>query len=676
MKYLGFGDFIFRDKDGKEIAVAKSLREFETLLHEIPDESFYLHARENQFSLWLMARGEIKLARTLNPLKIQDFSNVKDSRAFFIDQFNEYKEEKKRGRILSFDESSTLDEKNIITYRGGSLGGKGRGLAFLNALLNNLEFPTLSSKINIRTPKTVIIGTDEFDYFIEHNNLYEKVIKPGASYEDIRDQFDKAHLSHDLTDKLKVFISQLEKPIAVRSSSLLEDSVYQPFAGIFDTYIIPYSGTQQNTTLDKLCKAIKLVYASIFSNNSRAYFKAIHHKIEEEKMAIVLQELVGNLYGDYYYPNISGVAKSYNYYPLSHMDPEDGFAVIAVGLGTYVVGGSNSYRFSPRYPKIDTYTNKDLLNSSQVTFYALDFSKKDIDYVKDGELASLTLLDTDKAEKHGSLKHCASVYNPENDRIEQGLEKAGPRVLNFADILKYNYIPLADTIDIMLKTIKEALGSPVEFEFAVDLTPTIDQLPSFYLLQVKPLIESFWNNNIDFKTLDKKSMLLFTKSSLGNGELNNLHDVIFIDPSNFDKLKTVDMVSEIEYLNSKMKKKDAQYILIGPGRWGTRDRFLGIPVNWHQISNAKVITEISLANFPLDSSLGSHFFHNVTSMNIGYFSILDSSSEEMIRWDILRKQKIIDKTRFFKHVHFQNSLKVIMDGRQKTSAILFNTDDA
>jgi hypothetical protein len=672
-QYMGFGDFIFRDEDGKQIGMAHSLREFETQIKQIPDESFYLHARDNQFSLWLMARGEIQLARTLNPLRIGDFSNVKESRAFFLQQLRIYKEEKKKGKILSFEETSTLDEKNIVSYAGGSLGGKGRGLAFINALINNLDLSDLSRKINIRTPKTIIIGTDEFDYFIESNNLYGKTVNTGSTYEAIREQFVEAQLSAQLIEKLKVFISQVDKPIAVRSSSLLEDSVSQPFAGIYDTYIIPYKTGDTADITDKLQRAIKLVFSSVYSDESRAYFNAIHHKIEEEKMAVVLQELVGNYYDDYYYPHISGVAQSYNYYPLANMDPDEGFAAIALGLGTYVVGGNNSYRFAPKYPRVEMYTRKDLLNCSQVKFYALDFSREDIDYLREGELASLSLLDISEAERHGSLNHCVSVYNPGNDSIEAGLSSPGPRILNFADILKYNYIPLAETIDLMLQTIKEALGAPVEIEFAVDLIKSLNELPSFYLLQVKPLVGIQQNGNIDISSLNKSAMVLYTESSLGNGELVDICDVIFVDPTGFDKLKTIEMVGEMEYLNSIMRKQDRQYILVGPGRWGTRDRFLGIPVNWGQISNAKVIVEISLENFPLDSSLGSHFFHNVTSMNIGYFSVLDSSPVEFIRWDILKQQQLIHKTNYFRHVRFEKPLRVVMNGLQKTSAIIDNT---
>ena len=333
------------------------------------------------------------------------------------------------------------------------------------------------------------------------------------------------------------------------------------------------------------------------------------------------------------------------------------------------LAGGKSFRFSPKYPKIEIFTRKDLLNSTQVKFLAVNLSKKNIDYMEDGEMAPLTMLDIQVAEKDGTLKHCASVYNPENDRIETGINSRGPRVVNFADILKYNYIPLAQLIDNLLNTIKEAQGCPVEIEYAIDLNPSANKLPSFYLLQIKPLVGSQFNHEISFDNLNKNQTILYTETSLGNGELNDIRDVIFIDVEKFDRMKTLEMVKEIEYLNNLMLKHDRKYILIGPGRWGTQDQFLGIPVVWGQISNAKVIVEISLTNFPLDSSLGSHFFHNVTSMNIGYFSVHDTSLIEYIQWDILNKQKIIHQTTYFKHIQFNKPLKVMMNGRQKKSAI-------
>jgi hypothetical protein len=630
----------------------------------------YLHASENQLSLWLMSRGEIQLAKSLNPVSASTFSSITEMRQFFRDSFKQYREEKKKGKILSFDETSMLDEKNIVSFSGGSLGGKGRGLAFINTLIYNIEFPTLANRINILAPITVIIGSNEFQHFIAKNKLLEKIVDPEISYAELRKHFVNAHLSISLLKKLRVFVSQVDKPIAVRSSSSSEDSITQPFAGVFDTYIIPNHHTNKKMILERLSTAIKLVYASTFSEKARNYFSIIHHKVEEEKMAVVLQELVGNQYGEYYYPHISGVAQSYNYYPVANMKPEEGFAVAAVGLGTYVVDGWKSYRFSPRYPKVSIHSIKDLLNNSQVQFYALDCSEKDFDFLEHGELAALKLLDISEAEKHGTLTHCASVYNPNNDRIEAGLSAYGPRIVNFANILQYNYIPLAETISTLLNTVKEAFGSPVEIEYAVDLEPKENGLPTFYLLQIKPLIGNQIMQNIDIDQLDKKQMVLYTRSSLGNGELKDIGDIIYVDPARFSKLKTMEMAAEIEKLNNQMKKCNRQYILIGPGRWGSRDRFVGIPVNWSQISNAKIIVEVSLENFPLDSSLGSHFFHNVTSMNIGYFSVLHTSPTDFVRWDLLNQQKLIHETEFFKQVRFEKPLTILMDGRHKTSAIM------
>jgi hypothetical protein len=414
-----------------------------------------------------------------------------------------------------------------------------------------------------------------------------------------------------------------------------------------------------------------LVFASTFSEKARNYFIVVHHKIEDEKMAVVLQELVGHRYENYYYPHISGVAQSYNYYPVAKMKPDEGFAVAAIGLGTYVVDGWKSFRFSPVYPRVSICSIKDLLNSSQVQFYALDCRETNVDFLKHGELAALKLLDISEAERHGTLRHCASVYNPDNDRIESGLSALGPRVINFADVLQYNYVPLAETISVLLNTIKEAFGSPVEIEYAVDLTPGVNGLPTFFLLQIKPLIGDQFRQNINLEKLDKSQMLMFTKSSVGNGEINEIHDVIFIENDKFNKLRTLEMAEEIEHLNKIMVKNNRQYVLIGPGRWGSQDRFVGIPVNWSQISNAKVIVEVSLNNYPLDTSLGSHFFHNLTSMNIGYCSVQHNSYTDFIRWDELRGQKIVHETTFFKHIHFSKPLNILMDGIHKTSAILF-----
>lgn len=668
--YLGFGHFVFRNRKGEKIGVAKTLREFEALLKDVPDESLELHASENQLSLWLMQRGEIQLARTINPLSINMFSTISETREHLLQTIRSHRKEKKKGKILSFDETAIIDEKNIVSFAGGALGGKGRGLAFINTLIYNIEFPQLAGLINITTPITVVIGTDEFEHFIAKNALFQPIVDPHISYQKLRELFLAGHLSSSLMKKLKVFVSQIDKPIVARSSSNSEDSINQPFAGVFDTYIIP-NNKNKKLVFEWLVSAIKLVFASTFSSKARNFFSIIHHKIEEEKMAVVLQELVGNQYGNYYYPHISGVAQSFNYYPVASMKPEEGVAVVGFGLGTYVVDGWKSYRFSPKYPLVLNCSLKDLLNNSQVQFFALDCEKTDNDFLKDGELAALKLLDIYDAIPHGTLKHCVSVYNPDNDLLEPGDTGSGPLVVNFANILHYNYIPLAQTISTILNTVQEAFGSPVEIEYAVDLDRSKNGLPSFYLLQIKPLVGKYSGEKINLDKIDKSRMMLYTESSAGNGQIDDVSDIIFIDIAKFNKLKTLEMAEEIDSLNKIMIEKGRQYILIGPGRWGSRDQFVGIPVNWSQISNARVIVEISLHNFPLASSMGSHFFHNVTAMNIGYFSVQHASTTDFIRWEMLDNQPVEHQTNYFKHVRLDKPFSVLMDGQHKTSAIVY-----
>jgi len=669
-RYLGFGNFIYKDARGAKIAVARNLKEFEDLIGKIPAESILYHAKRNHFSLWLMARGEIKIAKMINPVKITDFKTIDEFRNFMNYVIKTYRNEDNIGKVINFEKREILDETNVVSLGEGALGGKGRGLAFVNTLIYNFNFSELVPKINIRTPPTLIIGTYEFDLFMEINHLKEKAYKED-DYDKIKNLFLAGEFSYDLTKRLKILVEVMKKPIAVRSSSLFEDSTLQPFSGIYSTYMLPNNYADIKVRYKQICDAIKLVYASMFSNSARLYFQAVNYKIEEEKMAVVIQEVVGNNYNGCYYPHISGTAQSHNFYPVSHMKPEDGFAVSAIGLGKYVVEGDKTYRYSPKFPKLDINTPKDLFKSTQLDLYVLNMDNQDVDLLRDGEEAGLKKIDLMEAEKHGTLNHCVSVYNIDNDTIEPGLDNYGPRIVNFANILKYDYIPLADTIDVLLDVVKEALGCDCEIEYAVDLNKTVNNLPSFYLLQIKPLIGNEEDYNIDFDKINKDKIILFAEKSMGNGKLEDIQDVIFVDNGKFDKLKTQEMVDEIEILNKKMIEKNKKYILIGPGRWGTRDKFIGIPVIWTQISNAKIIVEVSMEDFPLDASLGSHFFHNVTSMNVGYFSISHSSPTEFIDWQVLNKQKVMETTKFFKHVRFEKPISVVMDGKKRISMIKF-----
>ncbi|MFO8054083.1 MAG: PEP/pyruvate-binding domain-containing protein [Bacteroidales bacterium] len=666
--FLGFGNFIYRDKHGREIATAKSLKEFQAQLRTIPDESILYHAKKNHFSLWLMARGEIQVARILHPAKIKDFNNAREIREYLLNIIERHRNEQNKGKIIPFEPGAIDDPSNIVSLAGGNLGGKGRGLAFVNNLIYNYDFKQHVPDINIATPKTSVIGTDEFNSFMERNDLQTKIHQE-HDQDVIKSWFIEGSLSISLVRRLKRVLKTLKKPIAVRSSGMFEDSLQQPFAGIFETYILPNNHPDISVRLSQLEQAIKLVFASVFSKTARGYVEAINYKIEEEMMAVVLQEVVGQEYDGYFYPHISGVAQSYNYYPVSHMKPEEGFVVAAVGLGKYVVEGEKSFRFSPAYPQSEIHSTKDQFKNSQTEFYAVNMHKTVVD-LREGDDAGLARLDIDEAEKHGTLKHCASVYDPESDRIIPGIDKAGPRIVNFANILKYNYIPLAKTIQVVLEIVEEAIGSPVEIEWAVNLTRDKNNLASFHLLQIKPMISTVNDFSIDPEDLDKERMVLYTNKGMGNGCIEDIEDVIFVDADKFDKGETEKMVGEIERLNRKMKQQERHYVLIGPGRWGTRDRWLGIPVEWPQISNAKVIVETSLEDFPLDASSGSHFFHNVTSMNIGYLTVQQELSDHIINYEKLHAQPLIEETGFFRHVRFEKPLKIFMDGKQRISAIM------
>ncbi len=665
--YLGFGHFVYRDNMGRQIAVAKSMNEFEQYLKTIPEDSLVYHAMKNHFSLWLMARGEVKIAKIINPMKISDFSDLGELRNFLLDLISKRRRELDKGKVVNYVESAAIDETNVVSLASGSLGGKGRGLAFINTLIYGFELGKLTPGINIKSPITIIIGTDEFDLFIETNKL-RQVIKEEKDYEQLKRKFLNSNLSYNLEKKLRSFMKLMNKPIAIRSSSLFEDSMSQPFSGIFGTYLLPNNNPDFDIRLRIVMDAIKLVYASIYSKSARTYFEAINYMIEQEKMAIVLQEVVGNRFEDAFYPHISGTAQSYNFYPVAHMKPDEGFAMAAVGLGQYVVEGEKAYRFSPAYPSLDIMSQKDISKNTQVYFYAVDMKKEKINLLE-GESAGLVRLDIADSERHGTLKHCASAYNPDNDTIEPGIDSPGPRVVNFANILRYEYIPLAETITTVLDVVKEAFGTPVEIEYAVDLKLDKNGKAGFYLLQVKPLVGSGAGYNINLGKINKDKCLLISRKSMGNGKLTDITDVVFVDPEKFDNTRTEAMAAEIDAINDKMLAQGKKYILIGPGRWGTRDRFIGVPVVWPQISQAQVIVEVSLPDFPLDASLGSHFFHNVTSMNVGYFSIDQASSDEFVEWNRLKKEKVVSEGDFFRHVRFKSPLIIRMDGKKRISIV-------
>lgn len=664
---IGFGAFIFKDREEREIAEAKNIREFEECLEKVPDESILFHGERDHFSLWLMARAEIQLAKVLVSKKASEFKDADEIREYLIKSMKSYRDEQPSGKVVPFDREACKTEENIVTLASGSYGGKGRGLAFVHSLKDKFVFEKAVEGVKIRIPKTAVIGTDEFESFLERNNFTSFKENPPA-YLEVKAMFLGAELSDELIDRLKILLECYNRPMAIRSSGTFEDSFSQPFAGIFETYILPNNHPDERIRLQQLQDAIKLVFASVFSEKAINYTLALDQKLGEEKMAIVIQELVGNQFNGYYYPHISGVAQSYNFYPFAHMKPEEGFVTAAIGLGTYVVEGEAAFRFSPKYPKTQFLSLEDQVKYTQTYFYAVDLNKEDLNLLE-GSMSSLKKIEVFDARDHGSLAHCVSVYDNHNKALYPGLKRYGPIVVNFASILKYEYVELAKTIEIILGLIRDAFGSPVEIEFAVDLNRDQEGDVSFYILQVKPIIRAAETYSFNFAAIPMEDIILHAGKGMGNGLIEDLEDVIFIKNEVFDKVRTEEMVTEVTALNQKMRREGRKYVLIGPGRWGTRDRFIGIPVNWPQISNAKVIIETGLEGFPLDASYGSHFFHNLTTLNIAYFSVSHRHENDFINYDILNKEELVEETTFFKHIRFKEPVIVKIDGRKRMAVI-------
>jgi len=665
---LGFGDFIFRNGEGVQIGVAKNLHEFEEMIRQIPVESIVYHGRSNDFSTWLVARGEINIAERLIPYKIEEFDDPSKIRDICLSVFADVQEKRNRGRIINFDPTLINGNRYVVRMGRGSLGGKGRGLAFMCNMMENIDMKAIIPGINIRMPATAIIGAIEFDKFLEANDLYD-VAYHQTDFKKVNEAFLNASLSSTLKERLLEYVRNVKQPLAVRSSGLFEDSLLRPFSGVYSTFLIPNSHPDENVRFEQLRTAVKLVYASVFSDDARAYFNAINYKIEEEKMAVILQPVVGHERNQKFYSDISGVAQSFNYYPYSYMQPDDGFAVIAVGLGQAVVGGEKAFRFCPKYPALNNNSVQDQIRDSQRDFYAIDMTHNSFDLTMEGEMAAIRKYKMVEAEKDGMLDHCASTYSIENDYITPGIGTRGPRVINFANILEYQHVPLADTLMLLMKLFKQAMGSPVEMEYAIDLNNGENGWPTFYLLQLKPLIRREDDVEIELGSLDSSKLLLLSNRGMGNGKIAGISDVVYVDIQTFDRTKTREIANEIAEVNKSFTASNQQYVLIGPGRWGTRDEFTGIPVNWAHINNAKVIVEIGLPNYPLDASLGSHFFHNVTSMNVGYFSIPDINSSDFVKLEILEKQELIWQGKYVKHVRFKNELEILMDGRKRMAVI-------
>ncbi len=670
---LGFGDFVFRDKGGQEITRAVDMDDLREKLKTIPVESLIYHASRNHFSAWIMARGEVQVARVLARFKLEDYRDPEEMRTFLMNVGDYVHRMKSRGKIVPLTESTPEEELNILRLAAGSMGGKGRGVAFTHSLLSRIDLEAFVKEANIRIPRSAIIGTEEFAAFLDRNEL-RPLLQQLEDDDVLKQRFLDGVLSPELMGKLRLYLAKHAKyPLAVRSSGLMEDSLSHPFAGLYNTFFLPNNDPDPAVREAQLCEAIKLVYASVYTKASRSYFQAIDYKIEEEQMAVLIQEVVGTQFGNHFYPHFSGVAQSFNYYPVAYTQPQDGIATIAVGLGKYVVDGERAYRFSPPYPEMDMLPPKEQLRTTQKHFYALDLSRTVLNLAS-GEDATLVDHDIKVAEQDGALRHCASVWDFNDDRIRDGLEAPGPRIVNFRDILKYDSFPLARILKQALDLIREAMETPVEIEFAVNLTPDpLNGKPTFCLLQIKHQLVEGGDVNLVVADLDPKDLFLFSEKCVGNGTVEGIRDIVWVDPEGFDKFHTPVLASALEILNDQFRAAGGKYVLIGPGRWGSNDPHLGIPITWSMISCAQVIVEYAMENFQADASLGSHFFHNVTSLNIGYFTVPYPRGSSLLDLDWLRQQPEVSSSGSLVHSRVEIPLHIVMDGRRSASAIFKQT---
>lgn len=666
---LGFGDFIFRDANNNIYGKAKTLNEFEECLRTIPDVSLLYHSENNHFSAWLIAHSHIQIAKRIRPIGVLDFSSVSHLREYLMNTFEEVREIRTKGRIINFDPSSLRKNNNIIRLVDGSLGGKGRGLAFINSLMVSMEFDKQYTDVDVILPTTAIIGTNEFDCFVQSHEIIERI--NNKSDEEIKEIFLSGSLSSELISTLNTYIDRVDYPIAVRSSGLLEDSQSQPFAGVYSTFMLPNCAEDKQVRIQQLMDAIKLVFASVFLEETRKYIEGIHYKIEEEKMAVILQEVVGCKVEDEYYPHISGVAQSFNFYPTSYLQQNDGVATIAIGLGKAVVEGERAFRFCPAYPKMDILAQEDILKNSQKDYYGIQLCS-DSFRLQDGEDITFVKRPLSTLQAKGLIDHLYSIWDYENLSFTEDKEKKGLLAITFADILKYDYFPLASIVKDLLHIGTIAMGLPVEIEYAVNLCKdaTGTGKPAFYILQIRPMSVDTEEINVDLSLIDKKELFLCTQKGLGNGIINDIHDIVYVKKDKFDKTRTLLMQKEIETINEKLKVEDTQYILVGPGRWGTRDPFLGIPVRWDQISQARLIIEVDLPDFVVDTSQGTHFFHNLIAMNVGYLNVDLRNSNDFINWDVLKEYDVVEETEYFIHVRASHPLIIKMDGRKGIAVVL------
>ena len=668
-EHLGFGDFIFRDPNThEEVARVKTLKELQDNIFKIPHDSLMHHIRRNHMSRWLCARAIFPVSQFLKQVTWHKLQDVDAHRQIIFDAIVQYRRMKNIGVVAVFDRLKFDRYAHFARIGEGSLGGKGRGLAFLDNIIKRHPELNQFGNATVQIPKTVVLCTDFFDRFMDDNNLWSIALSD-APDEVILQHFLKAQLPDDLIEDFFIFFDAIKTPIAIRSSSLLEDSHYQPFAGIYSTYMIPWLDDKYEM-LRMLACAIKSVYASVYYRDSKAYMTATQNVIDQEKMAVILQEVVGHRYGDLYYPTFSGVLRSLNYYPIGDETAEEGIASLALGLGKYIVDGGQTLRVSPYHPNqvLQTSEMETALRDTQTRFYALDMSHVGDDFkVDDG--FNIKNLRVRQADADGSLTFIASTYDPMDQVIRDGIYEGGRKIISFCGVLQQGVFPLPELLQMSQKLGAEEMRRPVEIEFACNLND--DRTGEFYLLQIRPIVDSKQVLDEDLQQIPDEQCLLRSHNSLGHGISEDVVDVVYVKTDeNFTAANNPMIADEIERINRKFLNEDKNYILIGPGRWGSSDYWLGIPVKWPHISAARVIVEAGLKNYHVDPSQGTHFFQNLTSFGVGYFTINTYTGDGVLQKEILDSMPAVEETEHVRHVRFERPLKVMMDGKKQTGVVL------
>jgi CheY-like chemotaxis protein len=670
IEQFAFGDFVFRLPDRTEVARASDLNAFEELLHKVPVESIAYHGQRNHLSHWLMARTEFALAQKLRPRKVSDFASYEDLRRDLIDSIAQYRHEQSQVLIGDFHPATfKAAEGSFLRIGGGSLGGKARGLAFLRNLLHKNRMGKCFDGVRIAVPPSVVVATDVFDQFLSENDLLEFAIHSCDDAE-IERRFQEASLPASLRENLLAFLAEVRYPLAVRSSSLLEDSQYLPFTAVYETFMLTNQHADPLLRLQQLIEAIKRVYASTFSWHAKAYVRATPYRLEEEKMAVILQQVVGTTHGTRFYPDFSGVVRSRNFYPVPPLGFEDGIAAVALGLGREVVGGGKCLRFCPRYPRhlMQFSSVEDMLANSQSEFWALKLDHAEREHGSSSELREVQF-GLDAAEADGTLNLLGSTYSVDNHAVYDGLSRPGVRIVSFAPILKHGVFPLAAMLDQLMSIGEDALGRPVEVEFAVQLPHRPAETANFGFLQIRPLVLSREGEELRIENVDPSRLVCHSSKVLGNGRVEDLRDVVVVDSDLFERSRSQEAAQGITYFNGKLSENSTPYLLIGVGRWGSNDPWLGIPVTWDQISGARVIVEAGLRDLRVTPSQGSHFFQNLTAFQVGYFTVNPDAGEGFVDWQWLRSQPVVEVEGCVRHLHFEAPLPVVMNGKTSQGMI-------